>query len=485
MRRNYPVLNPLGLIVLIFGLLMGIPLALSWFSDDSALAAHNQAMLITCAVGVALWAGTRKGRRELRVHDSFLLVALTWAGLPVFAALPLWLYMPDMSFTDAYFEATAGLTATGATVMAGVDALPVSITFWRALLHWIGGLGVLVLAAAVLPLLGIGGRQMFKAEATGTGQGASLTPRITDTTKGLWMVYVLLTLACMLSLMGVGLPGGKALMQALAIMGRGGFAARDATLGHFNAVPIELVAMVFALLSGMNFSTHYQALRRRSLQPYRHDRELPFYLGVLAVTIVALTVYLSRFDIYPDPGTALRYVAFHGIGLSTSLGFATSDYAAWPLFGQLCILFLGSFIACSGSTGGGIKLMRAIILYKQVFREVIHAVHPAAVKPVRVGQSQVPDKILHAVLAFSFIYMCTIVSLTLLLSATGLELITAFSAVVATLNNTGPGLNAVGAGANYAVLNDFQTWICAAAMLLGRLEIFTLLVVLTPGFWRK
>jgi len=485
MRRYNPVLNPLGLIILIFGLLMGIPLAVSWLNGDNAITAYDESIAVTFASGLLLWAATRKHRRDLRVRDGFLLVSLTWVSLPMFAALPMWLYVPDLSFTDAYFEATSGLTATGATVMAGLDNLPISINFWRTFLHWIGGMGVIVLAVAILPLLGIGGRQLFKAENPGPMKEGSLTPRIAETAKGLWAVYVLLTVLCTGALAWAGMDGWDALMHAFSIMGLGGFSTKDASLGHFNSIPIELIAMGFALLSGINFSTHFLALRKRSLKPYRHDHELPFYLGVLAVSIVGMTVYLTQFDVYDGAWTTLRYVAFHTISLSTSLGFATSDYTFWPMFAQLWILFLGSFIACSGSTGGGIKLMRAIILYKQVFREVVRAIHPSAVRPVQLGQSQVPDKILHAVLAYSFIYMVTIVTLTLVLSATGLELITAFSAVIACLNNTGPGLNAVGPAGNYSILTDLQTWICAFAMLLGRLEIFTLLVVLTPSFWRK
>ncbi|HQU89869.1 MAG TPA: potassium transporter TrkG [Denitromonas sp.] len=485
MQRYFPVLNPLGLIILIFSLLMGIPLSVSWLHADNALTAYDESIFITFAFGLLLWAATRNRKRDLRVRDGFLLVVLTWVALPVFAALPLWLYMPDMSFTDAYFEATSGLTATGATVMSGLDSLPISINFWRTFLHWIGGMGVIVLAVAILPLLGIGGRQMFKAENPGPMKESSLTPRIAETAKGLWVVYVLLTVACTASLTAVGMEFWDAMMHAFSIMGLGGFSTKDASLGHFNSVPIELVAMGFALLSGINYATHFMALRQRSTKAYLNDPELPFYFGVLAVSILALSLYLSTFNVYDGFANTVRYVAFHTISLSTSLGFATSDYTFWPMFAQLWILFLGSFIACSGSTGGGIKLMRAIILYKQVFREVVRAIHPSAIKPVRLGKAQISDKILHAVLAFSFIYMVTIVTLTLVLSATGLELITAFSAVIACLNNTGPGLNAVGPASTYAVLTDFQTWVCAFAMLLGRLELFTLIVVLTPAFWRK
>jgi trk system potassium uptake protein TrkH len=243
--------------------------------------------------------------------------------------------------------------------------------------------------------------------------------------------------------------------------------------------------MGFALLSGINYATHFMALRSRTLKPYQRDAEIPFYFLVMALSIIGLTAYLLHVDTYSSVWTALRYVAFHCISLATSLGLATTDYGLWPMFGQLWMLFLGSFFACSGSTGGGIKMMRAIILYKQVYREVLRAMHPRAVHPVRLGGHVVSESVLHAVLAFSFVYMAIIVSLTLLMSASGLELVTAFSAIVATLNNTGPGLGAVGPASNFASLSDFQTWLCSFAMVLGRLEIFTLLVVLMPAFWRK
>jgi trk system potassium uptake protein TrkH len=484
--RFLPVFNALGVIVTLFGIAMLVPLGVSAYFNDGAQTAYDESIVVTLLAGLALWLSTRRRKRiELRVRDGFLLVALTWTLLPVFGALPLYIQIPHISFTDAYFEATSGLTATGATALSGIDHLPISINFWRCFLHWIGGMGVIVLAVAILPLLGIGGRQLFKAETPGPMKESSLTPRIAETAKGLWVVYVLLTVACTLALSAAGMEGWDALMHAFSVMGLGGFSTRDASIGHFNSLQIELTVMFFALLSGINYATHFLALHGRSLRPYRRDAELPFYLGVLAASIAGLTLYLMHAETYADVWTTLRYVAFHTISLATSLGFATTDYTHWPMYGQLWILFLGSFIACSGSTGGGIKMMRAIILYKQVYREILRAMHPRAVHPVRLGGQVVSEPVLHAVLAFSFIYMVIIVTLTLLMSASGAELVTGFSAVIATLNNTGPGLYAVGPAGNYGVLTDFQTWLCSFAMILGRLEIFTLLVVLTPAFWRK
>lgn len=485
MRSYYPVLNALGLIVMIFGLLMGFPIAISYYVQDGAHLAFDNAVLFTVTAGLSTWLMTRGKRRDLRVPDGFLLVAASWIVLPIFGALPLMGYLPELTFTYAYFEAVSGLTATGATVLSGLDDLPISINVWRTIMHWIGGMGVIVLVVAILPLLGIGGRQLFKAEVPTPMKEQSLTPRITETAKGLWITYILLTVACGFSLWFAGMDGWDALIHAFTVAGLGGFSSKDASIGHFNSVPVETVIIVFALLAGLNYATHYLALMRRSPRPYFRDPEIPFFFGVLLLSTAMLTAYLSYLDAHADLAATLRYVAFHVVSISTSLGLSTYDYTLWPMFAQLWVLFLGSFIACSGSTGGGIKMMRAIILYKQVYREIVRSLHPHAVHPVRLGGQPVSNQILHAVLGFSFMYMVSIVSLTLVLAASGLDVVTAFSAVVACINNTGPGLGAVGPASNYATLNEFQAWALSFTMILGRLEIFTLLVVLTPVFWRR
>lgn len=483
--RFAPVLHLLGILTIGFGVLMLVPLSLSWATGDGAHSAYDEAVLITLTCGGLLALMARHRRREMEVRESFLLVALIWSLLPAFGALPFYLHIRELSWTDAYFEAVSGLTATGATVLSGLDQLPLSINFWRTFMHWIGGLGVVVLAVAILPLLGFGGRSMLKAETPGPMKDSKVTPRITETAKGLWVVYLILTLACTLGLHYAGMSLWDALMHAFSIMGLGGFSSKDASLGHFNSLHLELVVIFFALLAGINYSTHFVAFSKRSLRAYRSDVEAHYFLGFLALSSLGLTVYLLPDAIYADFLTTFRYVAFHSVSLATSLGFATTDYGQWPIFAQLWILFLGSFVACSGSGGGGIKMIRAVVLYKQVFRELMRAMHPRGLHTVRFGDTVIPDPILHAILGFLFIYVVTIVVLTLLLIATRLDVITAFSAVVACLNNTGPGLNLVGPATTYAVLSDFQTWVCTWAMLLGRLEIFTLLVVLMPAFWRR
>lgn len=486
MRSYFPVLSALGMMLMIFGLLMGFPMAVSAWLHDGAIGAYDNAIAATALSGFALWALTRGvKRRDLRIRDGFLLVALTWLVLPIYGGLPLMFYLPGLSFTDAYFEAASGLTTTGATVLTGLDGLPLSLNLWRTLMHWVGGMGVIVLAVAILPLLGIGGRQLYKAETPGPMKESSLTPRIAETAKGLWLAYVLVTVAGGFALWMVGMPPWEAVIHAFSIAGLGGFSSHDASLGYFHSVAIENVTMIFALVAGVNFATHFLALSQRNLRPYLQDPEVPIFFATVVLSILALAIYLELNRTYADPLDTLRYVSFHVISLASSLGLATDDYGRWPMFAQVWILFLSSFAACSGSTGGGIKMMRAIILYKQVYREIIRSLHPAAVRPVRLGRQPVAESILHAVLAFSFMYMVSIVSLTLILSATGLDLITAFSAVVACVDNAGPGLGAVGPAFNYQSLGGFQTWLLSFAMILGRLEIFTLLVVLTPTFWRK
>ncbi len=484
MRRFAAVLHIFSLVMLLFGLTMLVPLGLSWWLADGAELAYDEAFLASMATGGLVWGLTRRFKREAQPWDGFLLVALVWLVLPAMGAIPLWVYLPAISFTDAYFEAVSGLTATGATVLTGLDHLPDSINFWRHQLHWMGGLGVIVLAVAILPMLGIGGRQLLKAETPGPMKDTRLTPRIAETAKGLWLVYGGLTVACLLAYHLAGMPWLDAIMHAFSTVALGGFSSVDASLGHFDSLAIELIAILFALLAGMNFATHFLAWRRKSLVAYLHDRELPYYLLVLGGSSLLIAWYIWIKGVYPDFFEALRHSAFHTVSVATSLGMVTEDYAQWPYFVPFWMLFLGSFAVCSGSTGGGIKMMRAIILYKQVFREFMRAIHPAAISPVRLGSQALPSQILFAVLAFAFLYMVSIVSLTLILSASELDIITASSAVVACLNNTGPGLGEVGPASNFGGLTDFQTWVCTFAMLLGRLEIFTLLVVMNPAFWK-
>ncbi len=485
MSQILPVVHILSKVLMLYAFAFVLPLGISIALDDGAQLAYDEAILVTFFSGAILWLLSRRGNRELQTRDGFLLVVLIWAVLPVFSTIPLLVYLPELSFNEGYFEAVSGLTATGATVLSGIDNLPPSINIWRTQMHWIGGMGVIVLVVAVLPMLGVGGRQLFKAETTTPMKDSKLTPRMAETAKGLWQVYGLITLACMGALWAGGMSWIDAMVHGFSVMGLGGLSSHDASMAFFDSVLLESIVMLFALIAAISFSTHFMAFRMRNLMAYRVDTEISWTFGVLGASILGLTSYLLYKGFYLDFPEALRHAAFNTVSVATTLGFSTTDYNLWPYFAPLWMLFLSSFISSSGSTGGGIKMLRAVLLYKQVYRELTKLVHPSAMVHTKMGTQPVPAKIIYAVLAFLFIYVASIVILSFILSASGLDVFTAFTAVVAMVNNTGPGLGQVGPASNYAVLTDFQTWVCSFAMLLGRLEFFTLLVVLTPVFWRK
>ena len=461
-----------------------VPIAVSILFGDGQTAMFTAAMAVNFGGGFLLWLTTRRFARELKLRDGILLIGLVWIGGALFASLPLMAGL-RLSFTDAYFEGMSALTATGATLLENLDSLSPSINVWRAILQWLGGMGVIVLVVAVLPMVGVGGRQISKAEIPGPMKDDQLTPRVTQTAKGFWAIYVLLTLICFVCYRAAGMSWLDALIHSFTTLSLGGFSSHDASIAYFDSPVIEGVAIVFMTLAGMNFATHFRAWQLRSIVPYRGDSELPYYLGVIAFSVCGITLFLWMHDVYPDIMTALRYAAFNTISVATNTGYATVDYAAWPVFAPLWLIFLGTFVACSGSAGGGIKIIRAMILYKQVYREFKKLARPDAVNLLKISTQVVPNQVVFSVLAFLFTWIATLVTMTLLLTFTGLDAITAFSAAVASLNNIGPGLHQVGPATNFSSLNDFQTWICSLTMLLGRLEILTVLVLLTPAFWRK
>jgi hypothetical protein len=319
-----------------------------------------------------------------------VLITLVWVGGALFACVPL-LAGLGLSFTDAYFESMSALTATGATLLSGLDSLAPSFNVWRAELQWLGGMGVIVLVVAVLPMIGVGGRQISKAEIPGPMKEEQLTPRMTQTAKGLWMIYFALTFACLIAYRLAGMTWIDALIHSFSTLSLGGFSSHDASIAFFDSVAIEFVAIVFMMLAGINFATHFQAWRARSVSRYRDDSELPYFLAVLAASVAGVTAFLSVQGVYPDWLTTLRYAAFNTVSVATNTGYATVDYAKWPVFAPLWLMFLGTFAACSGSAGGGIKMIRAMVLFQQVQRELARLAHPAAVTPAqdrRTGRAQ-------------------------------------------------------------------------------------------------
>ena len=485
MRYYYPVFKVLGGVLMLFGLTMAVPLGFSHFCHDGIEAGFALSMAITVAIGAALFLHCRHLDRELQPHDGFLLATLVWVVLPVFGAIPLLLHIPGLSFTDAYFEAVSGLTTTGATVLTGLEKLPMSINIWRCFMVLLGGMGIIVLAVAILPLLGVGGSQVFKAETPGPMKDDKLTPRIAETARGLWAVYFTVATACLLGFRWAGMSWPDAFMHMCSTMGLGGLAGYDASFAAFNSGRVEAVAIVFMLLAGVNFALYFRVWQRRSILPLWRDLEARLFFALMVGSVALVTVFLVVHGVYPEWTTALRHAAFNVVSVATTTGFATVDYAQWPIFAPILMLFLCGFATCAGSTGGGIKLSRSLLLMKQVQREFTRLLHPRAVRPVTLGGAVVEPQVLFSVQAFMLVYGAVLVGGTMALLLTGLDIVSAFTAVVACVNNTGPGLGQVGPANNYQGLTDAQTWICTVVMLLGRLELFAVLVLFTPQFWRR
>lgn len=485
MNRLFRVANVLGKMILVFGFAMLVPLFWSMWVNDGAQAIFGKSVLITAGGGLILWLSTLGYKRELQTKDGFLLVVLVWSVLPTFAMIPFVLLLPDLSVSKAYFEAVSGLTATGGTVLSGLDELPASINLWRGEIVWLGGMGLIVLAVAILPLLGVGGRQLLNAEIPGPMKENKLTPRIAETAKGLWTIYTSLTLGCMIAYYWAGMDEFDAVMHAFTTMGLGGFSSHDASFAYWDSPLIEAVAIIFMLFAGINFAAHFLVLRTKSFTPYRYDSEAFLYISVVLLSCLGATLYLWLSNVYPDIVTALRYAAFNVISVATTTGYSNTDYSVWPIIIPLWMLLLSGIATSSGSTGGGIKMIRARILYKLVYREMISIMHPQAITPLKISRNVVSNRVILSVLVFLFVYVASYVIMVLVLTFSGLDFMTAFSAAAACLNNLGPGLGDIGPAGNYASLTDLQILVCSFAMLLGRLEFFTLLVILTPAFWKK
>ncbi|ROQ90271.1 TrkH family potassium uptake protein [Delftia acidovorans] len=488
MRDLFPVLRVLGMLMVMFALSMLLPFAVSWFADDGIWRIYPWAIGITAAVGLSLWVGLDHFRRELQPRHGVILVTLVWVVLPLCAMLPLVLGLGhvglSISFTHAYFEAVSGLTTTGATVLTGLDALPVSINVWRTFLQWLGGMGILILAVAILPLLGVGGAQLFRAEAAGPIKDTKLTPRMTETAKGLWGVYGVFSLACALAFWAAGMEPLDALMHMFATVSLGGLSSHDASFAYFDSPLIELIALVFMLLASCNFALYFVAMRKGRWDGFWRDPEMRATLAVLLGGGLIVALLLWAKGVY-GPVEALRYGIFHVVSVATTTGFTTVDYLSWPVFAPVLMLLLSGVATSAGSTGGGIKMVRMLILLKQARRELTRLVHPRAMQPVRLGNGVVDDRMIFSVLAFMLVYGATVITLSMVLLLTDLDPVTAFSAVLASVHCMGPGLGALGPSSNYAVLTDFQTWICTLAMLLGRLEILSFMALLSPAFWRR
>jgi len=474
----------MGLFLMLFSITLLPPVAIDLLYQEDAARAFFYSYLILLSIGFILFLPVRNKTNDLRLRDGFIVVVLFWLVLGVAGAMPFYLYEDlDISIADALFESISGLTTTGATVLVGLDDLPHSILFYRQELQWLGGMGIIVLAVAVMPMLGIGGMQLYKAEAPGPVKDSKLTPRIAETAKALWYIYLGLTVVCAIAYWLAGMNLFDAVGHSFSTVAIGGFSTHDASLGYFDNQAIEIVAIVFMFLGAINFALHFSVVRSKSLMPYLRDSEFKFYASLLII-ISSLCVYvLYTQSTYHDFASAMREALFHTVSIATTSGFVTSDYASWPVFIPVLLLFASFIGGCAGSTGGGIKVIRILLLIKQGQREITRLIHPNAQVTVKVGKQPVKNSIMDAVWGFFAAYVALFALMMLVLMYNGLDQITAFSAVAATINNLGPGLGEV--SGNYSTLSEFNKLLLCFSMFLGRLEIFTLLVLLTPAFWRK
>lgn len=474
----------LGLLLMLFSLTMLPPALVSLFYEDGTATPFLKAFAALLGLGVLIWLPVCKRREELKLRDGFVVVVLFWSVLGLAGALPFVLSTHlHISLTDAVFESISGLTTTGATVIVGLDNLPPAILYYRQQLQWLGGMGIIVLAVAVLPMLGIGGMQLYRAETPGPMKDNKLTPRITETAKALWYIYLGLTIACALAYWLAGMTPFDAIGHAFSTVAIGGFSTHDASIGYFESALIEMIAVVFMLISGVNFALHFVAWNRKRLHGYWVDSEFRFYLALMGATTAAVFLGLYLTGTYAGWGESFTQGLFHTVSIATTTGFTTTAFYEWPAFLGILLLFSSFVGGCAGSTGGGIKVIRFLLLIKQGLREIDRLIHPNAQLPVRVGGRSVNHRVVDAVWGFFSLYVASFTLMYLALATTGLDLTTAFSAVAASINNLGPGLGEV--GAHFADLNSPAKWILCFAMLLGRLEIFTLLVLLSPTFWRS
>ena len=477
-------LRILGILLMIFSTAQFLPASVAYYySEFSLMLVFLYTLIFTFLCGLVLYVSFSDSKADLRTKDGFIITVLFWLILSIFGSFPMYFAEDiDISYLDSLFESISGLTTTGATVITGLDELPRSILFYRQLLQWLGGMGIIVLAIAVLPLLGIGGMQLYKAETPGPLKNTKLTPRITETAKALWYVYLGMTVCCAAAYKWFGMSTYDAICHSFSTISIGGFSTHDENFGFFTQSSIRWTAVIFMIISGINFALHYIAWNKRKLKHYFQDSEVRAYLFILTcafgLTYLTLSIYGEN-----QGRLLLEESAFQVVSIATTTGFLTSNYSNWPLFVPIMLLTTAFIGACAGSTCGGIKVIRTLILAKQSAGEITKLIHPNAVVSIKINKKAVNPRVSESVWSFFSIYVIVFIILFMFLLAQGNDFITSFSAVGATLNNLGPGLGNV--ANNYQELTDLSKIVLCTAMLLGRLEIFTLLVLFTPAFWRS
>ncbi|MEL0102708.1 MAG: TrkH family potassium uptake protein [Gammaproteobacteria bacterium] len=476
------VIRILGLLLMLFSLAIIPPIIVSVLYEDNETWSFFYALILIFVSGLLLWLPAMQAKSDLKLRDGFIIVVLFWFVLSSFASLPMILSESlNISITNAIFESISGLTTTGATILNEFDNLPKSILFYRQYLQWLGGLGIIVLAVAVLPMLGVGGMQLYKAEVAGPIKN-KITPRITETAKWLWLVYLIMTLFCGISYYIAGMTIFDSICHSFSTIAIGGFSTHTESFAFFDNQWIEMVAIFFMIAACLNFSLHYLAFKNKSLDPYKNDNEAYFFI-FLTILVSALTIlYAYNQSLDLNTREVIQHT-FYAVSISTTTGFTNSNYYNYVGFLPL-LLILFSFIGgCAGSTAGGMKAIRVILLLKQGYRELRRLVHPNSKIKVKVGNAAINERTLETIWGFFAIYVFVFITVMLLLMLSGLDFLTSFSAVAATINNLGPGQGEV--ALNYAGLTDLNKWILSFSMIVGRLEIFTLLVIFIPDFWKK
>ncbi|MFI4954403.1 MAG: TrkH family potassium uptake protein [Gammaproteobacteria bacterium] len=477
-------LRIVGILLVVFSLLHLPPMAVSLWYNDHEFAAFGQALCLTMATGVSLWLLFNNQRRELRARDGFFVVTLVWVVLCLFGTLPFVLSSQvDINFVDGFFETVSGLTTTGATVLVGLDDYPKSILYYRAQLQLVGGMGIIILAVAILPILGIGGLQLFRAEVTGPIKDNKLTPRIKETAKALWIVYIGLNLACIISYWWAGMSLFDAICFGFSTISTGGYAPYDASMGHYPQPRFLLIASFFMILGGINFALHFMALRNLNVKAYWQDAEARTFILVFIALVIfcwlVLSLLQTDFSVYDNFFRSLFAVAC----IITTTGFAIENLSYWPTFLAIIVLFAGVIGACSGSTSGGVKIIRAMLMVQQGSRELQKSIHPSGVFPLKINKKVISPAVADAVWGFIAIYIIIFFLIFCALLATNLDMASALSGTMSSLANIGPGLNML--GDNFAQADDAAKSIMSFAMLIGRLEIFTVVILFTPAFWRR
>ena len=481
---NLPVIfRILGVLLMLFSFSMLPPLLVSVYYNDGVMYSFLTTFFLTLLSGFILWAPVMRNRRELKTRDGFLVVTLFWTVLGSFGSFPfIFTSSLGMSVTDSFFESISGLTTTGATVLSGLDDLPKSILYYRQQLQWLGGMGIIAIAVAILPMLGIGGMQLYRAESPGPVKDNKLLPRVTETAKALLFIYISLTMLCAIAYFLAGMPIFDAIGHSFATVAIGGFSTHDASIAYFDSSAIEVIAIIFMLISGVNFALHFFAWQHKSPKHYFQDSEFRFYIAMLAVIGLITVLFLFFSGIYNLQDSVFKGL-FEVVSIATTTGFSSADFSVWPTFLPFLLFYMAFVGACAGSTGGGMKVIRVILIIKHGFREIDKLIHPHAVIPIKLGNHRVPDRVLESVWGFFSVYVMVYMVMLLACLAVDLDITTAFTAVGASINNLGPGLGDV--AQNYGAIPDAAKWILCLGMLLGRLEVFTLLVLFSPHFWRS